>query len=155
MRLQTHSILKKPAQPGIVPIDDMKVENVPAQYRQHSILKKPGSAPPPQVRTTGKKVIPKSKNWMSDMVGKSYEDAIQITRKQRYSHRIIQIDNVMLDEAPASRATNELLLSLRTTELFSPSGFSPDEKKSDTLRVSVWLCTNMGNAIVADVKLST
>jgi hypothetical protein len=151
---RTHSILKKPIAPGSVSSDDMKVEYVPQQYRTHSILKKPGAAPPPQVRYVGKKIVPKSRNWMSDLVGKTFDYAVMITQKQRYSHRIVQIDNVLI-ESPGAHAANEILLSLRTSEAFVPSGYSPDEKKSDVLRVSVWLSTNMSRAIVSHVSVST
>jgi hypothetical protein len=91
------------------------------------------------------------KNWISDLVDKTFRDVVPIIQFHHMPYRIIQVDGVMMyNEQRVNRA--EILLTLSTGEGFAPSSISgpgcADDRRRDQLRVGSWLCQNTEKAVV-------
>lgn len=96
-------------------------------------------------------------NWITNLIGRSYSDALTIIAKQRYPCRLVQVDNVVIDQG-ANGQHNEIFITVQTKEKFKSTTTggptSSDQYRKDIMRCSNWIAANMGAAFVSDVKLS-
>lgn len=154
-RPQVHSILKQPKQ--FVPVAITGDSGWQPENPIPSILRRPGYHAPqaPDPKPIGNKISPvkrENKGWISNLIGRRYTEAGTIIRKQQRPFRINQIDNVLLDESNLQKG--EILLSLKTTENFIPTGFNQEERRSDIIKVSSWIGIHGEESIVSSVKVS-
>lgn len=96
-------------------------------------------------------------NWITNLIGRSYSDALTIIAKQRYPCRLVQVDGVVIDQG-INGQHNEIFITVQTKEKFkSTATGGPTEsshRQKDIMRCSNWIASNMGAAFVSDIKLS-
>jgi hypothetical protein len=97
-------------------------------------------------------------NWITDMIGKTFDQAITIMRFHHMPYRIVQIDGIMMNNSQKINGRQEILITIATNEGHSPSSYGPgtkDDRERDQLRVSSWFSQNMDKSIVSCAQLST
>jgi hypothetical protein len=163
--MSTHSILRRPTTPTLrIPGARFEEPQIiePPKQKVPLVLRPPKSVPKPIAAPVIRTKLPSRlgtrqsayRNWMTDLIGTSYKDAVIVIRKFHNPFRIVQVDDVMMDDLTHQPSLNEIYLVLITPEKFIPTGFTIEAKKADRFRVSNWFTRNNDKAIINNVKMS-
>lgn len=100
--------------------------------------------------------VPAGSNWVSNLINKSFAEAMPVLQFHHMPYRIVQIDGVTMNMAQKINRA-EILLIIVTSEGFSfsmGSESTADDKSRDQLRVSSWFSQNNDKAMISSAKIS-
>jgi hypothetical protein len=98
--------------------------------------------------------MPSGSNWISNLMGKTFSDAMPVMIMHRLPYRIVQIDGIMMDNSQKVLRA-EIFITIRTNEEFKPSiSQTKNDRERDRLRAGAWFSQNMNKSIISCAKLS-